>query len=84
MANTGNMDCRARSTKAQVRERNIPLVYNNKIPLEIVAAFEKHGFIWGGKWYRFDGYAFRIPARISRAEGDHGEMNGARANLAAL
>jgi hypothetical protein len=42
----------------QVRERNIALVYKNKIPLEIVAAFEKHGFIWGGKWYHFDGMHF--------------------------
>jgi hypothetical protein len=44
--------------ESQVRERNIPLVYKNKIPLEIVAAFEKHGFIWGGKWYHFDGMHF--------------------------
>jgi hypothetical protein len=25
-----------------------------KIPQEIVAAFEGHGFIWGGNWYHFD------------------------------
>jgi D-alanyl-D-alanine carboxypeptidase-like protein len=30
------------------------LVYRNRIPPEIVAIFEKHGFIWGGKWYHFD------------------------------
>jgi hypothetical protein len=42
----------------QVRERNIPLVYKNKIPIEIVKVFEKHGFIWGGKWYHFDGMHF--------------------------
>ncbi len=42
----------------QVRVRNLPLVCKNKIPLEIVAAFEKHGFIWGGKWYHFDGMHF--------------------------
>lgn len=23
-------------------------------PIEIVEAFEKHGFIWGGKWWHFD------------------------------
>lgn len=28
--------------------------YQNKIPLEIVKIFEKHGFIWGGKWYHYD------------------------------
>ncbi len=31
---------------------NIP--YRNKIPPEIVAVFEAHGFIWGGKWYHYD------------------------------
>jgi hypothetical protein len=29
-------------------------VYKNSIPYKIVAIFEKHGFIWGGKWYHFD------------------------------
>ena len=28
--------------------------YRNKIPLEIVEVFERHGFIWGGKWYHYD------------------------------
>jgi peptidoglycan L-alanyl-D-glutamate endopeptidase CwlK len=30
------------------------VTYRNKMPLEIVAIFEKHGFIWGGKWYHYD------------------------------
>jgi hypothetical protein len=30
------------------------LPYRNRIPNEIVAVFEKHGFIWGGKWNHFD------------------------------
>jgi len=28
--------------------------YKNEIPWEIVHVFEKHGFIWGGKWYHYD------------------------------
>lgn len=28
--------------------------YRNRIPIEIVEIFEKHGFIWGGKWGHFD------------------------------
>lgn len=28
--------------------------YRNTIPWEIAAIFEKHGFIWGGKWYHYD------------------------------
>ena len=30
------------------------LTYRNRIPLEVVEIFERHGFIWGGKWYHFD------------------------------
>ncbi|MBY0407961.1 MAG: M15 family metallopeptidase, partial [Rickettsiales bacterium] len=28
--------------------------YRNAIPYEIVEIFERHGFIWGGKWYHYD------------------------------
>jgi hypothetical protein len=28
--------------------------YRSSIPAEIVAAFEKEGFIWGGRWYHYD------------------------------
>jgi hypothetical protein len=28
--------------------------YVNRIPQEIVAVFERHGFIWGGRWQHFD------------------------------
>ncbi len=31
-----------------------PLKYRNRIPSVIVKIFEKHGFIWGGKWYHYD------------------------------
>ncbi len=30
------------------------LPYRNEIPDEIVRTFEKHGFIWGGRWYHYD------------------------------
>lgn len=30
------------------------LKYENRIPLQIVKIFEKHGFIWGGRWYHYD------------------------------
>ena len=36
------------------RPHDGPLDYRNRMPEEIVAIFEKHGFIWGGKWYHFD------------------------------
>lgn len=28
--------------------------YNNQFPRAIIEIFEKHGFIWGGKWYHYD------------------------------
>lgn len=28
--------------------------WKNAIPFEIVRIFEKHGFIWGGRWYHYD------------------------------
>jgi hypothetical protein len=31
-----------------------PITYKNQIPFQIVDIFERHGFIWGGKWYHFD------------------------------
>jgi D-alanyl-D-alanine carboxypeptidase len=31
-----------------------PITFRNRIAMEIVAVFEKHGFIWGGRWYRYD------------------------------
>lgn len=30
------------------------IVYRNRIPHSIVEIFERHGFIWGGKWYHYD------------------------------
>jgi hypothetical protein len=30
------------------------LAYRNQIPYEIVEIFERHGYIWGGKWYHYD------------------------------
>ncbi len=30
------------------------MTWKNQIPMEIVEVFEKHGFIWGGKWYHYD------------------------------
>lgn len=36
----------------QARGAAIP--YRNRIPLEIVRVFERHGFIWGGRWHHYD------------------------------
>jgi hypothetical protein len=28
--------------------------WTNQVPQEIIDIFERHGFIWGGRWYHFD------------------------------
>jgi D-alanyl-D-alanine carboxypeptidase len=28
--------------------------WRNSVPVEIIRIFEKHGFIWGGRWHSFD------------------------------
>ncbi len=35
-------------------EEDMVLGYRNRIPWEIVEIFEKHGFVWGGKWTHYD------------------------------
>jgi len=51
--------------------------YRNRIPWEIAAIFEKHGFIWGAKWYHYDTLHFEYrPELLVEDEGD-----GANANV---
>ena len=49
--------------------------YRNRIPLEIVAVFEKHGFIWGGRWYHFDTMHFEYIASMLRSGRSSRNMN---------
>ncbi len=34
--------------------------YANRIPQEVVQVFERHGFIWGGRWYHYDTMHFEF------------------------
>lgn len=44
-------------------------VWRNRIPQEIVEIFERHGFIWGGRWYHFDSLHFEYrPELIALAK----------------
>ena len=45
------------------------IAYKNRIPMEIVEVFEKHGFVWGGRWYHYDTMHFEYRPEI---------LNGAR------
>jgi hypothetical protein len=41
--------------------------YKNRVPWEIIGIFEKHGFIWGGKWYHYDSMHFEYRPEIIAA-----------------
>ena len=46
-------------------------VYVDRIPAEIVAVFERHGFIWGGRWEHFDTMHFEYrPELLGPLAGD--------------
>jgi hypothetical protein len=44
-----------------------PYHWKNSIPMEIVSIFEKHGFIWGGKWYHYDTMHFEYRPELIMA-----------------
>jgi hypothetical protein len=41
--------------------------YRNRVPYAVAAVFERHGFIWGGKWRHFDTFHFEYRPEILRA-----------------
>jgi len=40
--------------KDEASSETAKIGYKNTMPLSIVRIFEKHGFIWGGRWYHYD------------------------------
>ncbi|TPQ33826.1 hypothetical protein C2U70_18510 [Bradyrhizobium guangdongense] len=45
------------------------ITWRNRIPREIVELFERHGFIWGGRWHHFDSLHFEYrPELIALAK----------------
>lgn len=42
------------------------ITYANRIPHKIVEVFERHGFIWGGRWYHYDTMHFEFRPEILR------------------
>jgi len=41
--------------------------YRNRVPHEIVEVFERHGFIWGGKWHHYDTMHFEYRPELLAA-----------------
>jgi hypothetical protein len=46
--------------------------YRNRIPQEIVEIFERHGFIWGGKWRHYDTMHFEYRPELLGLDGRDG------------
>lgn len=46
-SNYWQWDCKCTNEEAALK-------YKNRIPQNIIAIFEKHGFIWGGNWKHYD------------------------------
>jgi D-alanyl-D-alanine carboxypeptidase len=46
--------------------------WRNRIPTEIGEIFERHGFIWGAKWYHFDTMHFEYRPEIIKQRTDDG------------
>lgn len=43
------------------------ITYANRMPKQLVLIFEKHGFIWGGRWYHYDTMHFEYRPEILAA-----------------
>jgi hypothetical protein len=42
-----------------------PVVWRNRMPEQIVDIFERHGFIWGGRWYHYDTMHFEYRPELN-------------------
>ncbi len=60
-------------------EREPELPWRNRIPMEVVRVFERHGFVWGGKWFHYDTMHFEYrpellqPGCVAHPEHTHDE-----------
>ncbi|MBV9045889.1 MAG: M15 family metallopeptidase [Alphaproteobacteria bacterium] len=43
--------------------------WHNRIPVEIARVFERHGFIWGGRWWHYDTMHFEYRPELLPAGG---------------
>ena len=41
--------------------------YRNRMPLDLVRIFERHGWIWGGRWYHYDTMHFEYRPELTGA-----------------
>jgi hypothetical protein len=51
------------------QKKTDPIPYRNRMPQEIVEIFERHGFIWGGKWHHYDTMHFEYRPELLGMSG---------------
>ena len=51
------------------QKKTNPIPYRNRMPQQIVDIFERHGFIWGGKWYHYDTMHFEYRPELLGLRG---------------
>lgn len=54
--------------KDEASSETAKIGYKNTMPLSIVKIFEKHGFIWGGRWYHYDTMHFEYRPELLTPE----------------
>ncbi|MFC4424923.1 M15 family metallopeptidase [Deinococcus navajonensis] len=54
---------------AGYREGQAGITYRNRFPLALVQVFERHGWIWGGRWYHYDTMHFEYRPELTGAAG---------------
>lgn len=52
------IDLSPNRTQYWQRDKNWKTISQIQYPMEIVHVFEKHGFIWGGRWFHYDSMHF--------------------------
>lgn len=50
------------------REGQQGITYRNAFPLKLVQVFERHGWIWGGRWYHHDTMHFEYRPELTGAD----------------
>jgi hypothetical protein len=41
------------------------IAWQNQIPKDVIDIFERHGFIWGGRWYHYDTMHFEYRPELA-------------------
>ena len=60
---------RAHYWRDAAKSKDGDVAFRNEIPMQIVRIFERHGFIWGGRWYHYDTMHFEYRPELAGVGG---------------